>query len=132
VEEQTNVFVDSTIKSYANPPRRPITKSSSPDSPFKGLSIHDCWVLLKEMSEKRTIEPAIEHEVFGILDERSKIDDTMLIVMSPDCHTGQIETVRADFASASLTMPALSIGHIGMDEIQAMADKAEDGVDRII
>lgn len=111
--------------SYAHPPKRPITEPSSSASPFKGLSARECYSLLERLDYDKDNSPEINCDYFGILDERSTADDTLLLVFP---EKGEVHTVRCVFRMAGIVLASRSIGDGTYQDLLDAADRCEGGV----
>jgi len=119
------VFVDDLSEKYNCASESPVTKDSSPTSPFIGKSTHECHVLLQQLFKDTGSD--IDYDCFAIMDKRSIEDDTLLLCEGPS-EEGEAESVRAPFDVASLIMLNFRAGGPGVEEYQEAAAKEEDGV----
>ena len=116
------VFVDSMHKDYNQEPPEPIEQASSSTSPFIGLTPPECYTLLKELHA--TTKSNFDLNRFGIMDDRSMEDDTVLIV---DPKTEYL-SVRVEFALAMTAMFCWETGHSTVQEDIDTARETRDNV----
>ena len=86
------------------------------NTPFAGKSAEECSAMLHDLV--RRTNSNINFETFAIIDQRSLDDGTVLLVTDS-------KELRAVQALASVTLSALAIGHIMIEELEK---DAEDGV----
>ena len=121
------VFVDSTTERYAERSVSGHNTPSSPTSPFMGKSAEECMDLLKRRSEETGSR--VDYDHFVILDERSLVDDTAVLVQSRG--DGNISVIRAEFNIATPRVILYSIGDAGVDEDFEDLPDPDDDVLRI-
>lgn len=84
------VIITDLSKTYTEISKPPMIGTCSP-APFQGRSAEGCFELLQEFAKDTGSE--IDVEIFAILDEISREDDTVCIVKASK-RTGEIKTVR--------------------------------------
>ncbi|CAK1356740.1 uncharacterized protein RHO25_009075 [Cercospora beticola] len=99
-ERPTFVFVDSVDQAY-NGPSESGALRSPPDYPFIGMTDVQCWEMLCGI--RGTSASHFSTSAFVIMDERSKHDDTVLLVQVPSGSRGT-RSIRTDFATAQETL----------------------------
>lgn len=85
-------------------------------------------MLLKQWAQERTLEPSIDYEYFGVLDDRSVADHTLLLVTCTEYNGREPRTLRAAFDQASVVLMCLWVGKLSFEEFEEQAQKSEDGV----
>ena len=108
------VVIYSLDQEYQDISKLPMQSISN--TPFAGKSAEECSAMLQELV--RETHSNINFETFAIIDQRSLDDGTVLLVTDS-------KELRAVQALASVTLSALAIGHIMLDELEK---DAEDGV----
>ena len=121
------VFVDSVTKTYNDKLEIGMSRPSSTTSPFKGKTPQDCYQLLRQLCTET--ESDIDYTSFVIMDDRSIEDDTVLLVSAPrEDWQGEILSVRAAFEVAYHRFLGYDMGYMSIEEDQALAEEAHDGV----
>lgn len=82
-------------------------------APFQGRSADECFELLQEFAKDTGSE--IDVEIFAILDERSREDDTVCIVKASK-KTGEIKTVRGALRQTDMSLVNLWVGNLNIEE----------------
>jgi hypothetical protein len=121
------VFVDSTTDRYDERSVFGHNTPSSPTSPFKGKDAKECRDLLKRLREKTGCQ--VDYGHFVILDERSLVDDSALLVQKRG--DGKVSWIRAEFNIATPRVLLYSIGEAGVDEDFEDLPDPDDDVLRI-
>jgi hypothetical protein len=120
------VFIDRVDHCYTTPSSTPITSSSNPNSPFINKSPQEISEMLIQLCKDTKSEILYMYTI--VMDERSKRDDTVLLVTkTPEC---PLEMVRATFGAAARSIILYHTGHRGIEEDQDLAAEDEDGVFR--
>jgi hypothetical protein len=70
-------FIDGLSQGSVISAKAHLSRVSSPTSPFKGKTAGQCWELLQE--RRGQVPLGVETEGFIVVDERSLIDDTVLV-----------------------------------------------------
>ena len=121
------VFVDSTTDRYVERSVVGHNTPSSPTSLFKGRHAKECRDLLKCLWENTGCE--VDYEHFVILDERSLVDDTAVLVQARGGE--QVSWIRAVFNIATPRVLLYSVGDAGVDEDFEDLPDLDDDVLRI-
>jgi hypothetical protein len=121
------VFVDSTRDRYDERSVFGHNTPSSPTSPFKGKNVKECRDLLRRLWEKTGCQ--VDYDHFVILDERSLVDDSALLVQA--IGYGKVSWIRAEFNIATPRVLLYSIGEAGVDEDFEDLPDPDDDVLRI-
>lgn len=124
-DELMVIVVDDLSKTYTEASKLPMQPSVSP---FRQKTAEECFLMLQEFVEN-TGSAITDTETFAILDERSMKDKSVLVVRG-DVRTGKFRTVRTAMEKVDMTLAALVVGSIGIEELQQSAAKEEDGVCR--
>ena len=121
------IFVDSVDTLYTEGHLIGNNTSTSSDSAFIGQKAKGCHALLKRLAEQ-TGSP-VNLRVYAVLDERSLVDDTILVVevSGDDEYFG----VRMECSLAISRMFQYEIGDMGIDEDMEEAAETADGVFRL-
>jgi hypothetical protein len=103
---------------------------TSPDSPFKGKTPAECWQLLRQL---RLGGSDIDYTSFVIMDERSLVDDTVLLVNASEYgRQGKVRSLRASFEIVHWRLLGYMDGEfLSMDEDLEAVKMTEDGVLRV-
>ena len=110
-------------KDYNEGPADVVKMPSSSTSPFIEKTPQQCHALLKEI-RNTTKSEKIDPYYFGILDERSMDDGTVLVVNGKDGYG----SVRAEFAMAIPAMQCWMTGHSSVEEDIERAQNSQDNV----
>jgi hypothetical protein len=107
---------------YTTPSCILISSPSNPTSPFISKSPQEISdMLVKTKSE-------IIYMYMIVMDERSKRDETVLLVTkTPEC---PLEMVRVTFGAAAQSIILYHTGHRGIEEDQDLAEEDGDGIFR--
>ena len=121
------IFFDSVDTLYTEGHLIGNNTSTSSDSAFIGQKAKGCHALLKRLAEQ-TGSP-VNLRVYAILDERSLVDDTILVIEvgEDDEYFG----VRMECSLAISRMFQYQIGDMGIDEDMEEAAETADGVFRL-
>lgn len=126
------VFVDSLTQVYTNETEIGDMKDeqnrtvTSPDSPFKGKSPAECHQLLLQL---RRNESDVDYCSFVVMDERSLMDDSVLLVNAPgEGEEGEVQSVRVTFEIAHWRLSGYSMAMMDMGEDRKVAEGTVDGV----
>ncbi|SMR47999.1 unnamed protein product [Zymoseptoria tritici ST99CH_3D1] len=117
--------LDETYTEISSPP------VSDFDPPFAGQTAKECWQTLSAMTSRTKSD--LDAELFVILDERSSQDDSALIVLvlqDDGKSDPKIETVRVDLKLVSDILPTWAVKGDDMPDLQAEAERTDDGVCR--
>lgn len=88
-------------------------EATASPAPFQGKSAEECFVSLP--TSVRDTGSDVNVEFFAILDERSREDDTVLIVQASE-RTGDIKTVRGALKETDMSLVNLWVGNLGIEE----------------
>jgi hypothetical protein len=104
--------------------------ATSPDSPFIDKSPLECHRLLRQ---SRLAGSDVDYTSFVVMDERSLVDDTVLLVgASEEGQEGDTRSVRVSFEIAHWRLLGYMDGEFySMDEDLEAVKKTEDGVLRV-
>jgi hypothetical protein len=117
------VFVDNITDRYAERSVFGHNASSSPTSPFKAKNADECRDLLKRLWEDTGSR--VDYNHFVILDQRSLVDDTAVLVQSRGDE--KVSWLRAEFNIATPRVITYSIGDAGVDEdFEDLPDATDD------
>jgi hypothetical protein len=117
------VFVDSTTDRYTERSVFGHNAPSSHISPFNGKSAEECRALLKRLWEDTGSR--VDYDHFVILDERSLVDNTAVLVQSRGDE--KVSWLRAEFNIATPRVILYSVGDAGVDEdFEDLPDAADD------
>ncbi|CAK1363366.1 hypothetical protein CB0940_04552 [Cercospora beticola] len=108
------------------------TQPTSEDSPFIDKSPMACYLLLRQLISDTDSD--INHEHFAIFDERTLRDGSIVLVDGPwgkGEDEGVARTVRVAPEIAQERLLLYNIGEPEIDEDQAIAQEAVDGVLRV-
>lgn len=108
----TIVIITDLSKTYTEISKSPMNGTCSP-APFQGRSAKGCFELLQEFAKDTGSE--INVEIFAILDERSREDDTVCIVKASKT-TGEIKTVRGASRQTDISLVNLWVGNLNIEE----------------
>ena len=125
------VFVDSIDNYYNEASEAPIEDESSPNSPFIGKTPQECHQLLLKLLEDT--ESEIMTDYFAIMDERSKQDNTVLLVCAERDLENEVlawPTVRATFQASAVSLMYYHSGHSSVEEDLERAQREPDNVFR--
>jgi hypothetical protein len=125
------VFVDSIDDYYDEASEAPVENESNPDSPFIGKTPQECHQLLSKLVEDT--ESEIMTEYFAIMDERSKKDDSVLLVCAERDDEAEVvawPTVRATFEVTAISLQCYHSGHSSIGEDLERAEREHDNVYR--
>lgn len=106
------VIITDLSKTYTETSKSPMIGTCSP-APFQGRSAEGCFELLQEFARDTGSE--IDVEIFAILDERSREDDTVCIVKASK-RTGEIKTVRGALRQTDMSLVNLWVGNLNIEE----------------
>ncbi|OQN97870.1 hypothetical protein B0A48_16181 [Cryoendolithus antarcticus] len=122
------VFVDSITATYTEESEIDECTPSASDSPFKGKSVHECYLLLRRLRQET--ESDIDPENFAILDEQSLQDDTVLLAQGP--YDGGVEavSVRVTMEMVNMELLCYITGDSSVQQGQEASAEAVDGVYR--
>lgn len=120
------VFVDTINHCYDKPSAVPVEAQSNPNSPFISKTPEECSQMLLKLQEDT--ESEIIPHYFMIMDERSRKDDTVLLVSAGI--ESPVYTVRASFGASAQAIVLYLTGHRGIEEDIENAEEEEDGVYR--
>ena len=130
-DEWNLVFVDSIDDYYDEASEAPIDNESSPNSPLIGKTPQECHQLLLKLLEDTKSE--IMTDYIAIMDERSKQDNTVLLV----CAVRDLEnevfawpTVRVTFQASAVALMLYHSGHSSVEEDVERAQREHDNVYR--
>ena len=123
------IFVDSLTTECDEPSESPVEGASSNTSPFKGKSIHECYLLLQQLVNYTASD--VDYDCFAIMDDRSLRDDTVWLAEGPAEEDGEAEAVRAPFNIASHVLLNLRAGTTDVSELREKAGRERDGVLRL-
>jgi hypothetical protein len=101
-------------------------EASSSDSPFKGKSLAECFVLLKRLAEQTG--DSILDTVFAVFDNRTKQDGSILLAQTVD---EEIEGMRCVPEWACSKLLQYMICDADITEDREDAEEEEDGVFRL-
>ena len=110
-------------KDYNQGPEDIVKVPSSSDSPFIGKTPQQCHELLLELRDT-TKSDLINRDTFGIMDERSMEDGTVLLVDGKQ----EYGSVRADFGMAIPALQCWMTGHSTVEEDIDFARETRDNV----
>ena len=130
-DEWNLVFVDSIDDYYDEASEVPIDDESSPNSPFIGKTPQECHQLLLKLLEDTKSE--IMTDYFAIMDERSKEDNTVLLVCAERDLENEVlawPTVRATFQASAVALMLYHSGHSSVGEDVERAQREHDNVYR--
>ena len=130
-DEWNLVFVDSIDYYYDEASEAPIDNESSPNSPFIGKTPQECHQLLLKLLEDTKSE--IMTDYFAIMDERSKEDNTVLLVCAERDLENEVlawPTVRATFQASAVALMLYHSGHSSVEEDVERAQREHDNVYR--
>jgi len=99
-------------KTYTEVSKIPMEATTSP-APFQGRSAEECFKLLQAFM--RDTGSDVNVKIFAILDERSKEDDTVVIVKASE-KTGDIKTVRGALKETDMSLVNLWVGNSNIEE----------------
>lgn len=127
------VLVDSIGDYYDEPSLAPMEDDSDPNSPFIGKTPQECHRLLLKL--RNDTESKIMPDFFVIMDERSTIDNTILLVTAERDLGGENEvlalpTLRATFQASALALMLYETGHSTIEEDAERAAREDDNVFR--
>ena len=130
-DEWNLVFVDSIDNYYDEASETPVDNESSPNSPFIGKTPQECHQLLLKLLEDTKSE--IMTDYFAIMDERSKEDNTVLLVCAERDLENEVlawPTVRATFQASAVALMLYHSGHSSVGEDVERAQREHDNVYR--
>jgi len=106
------VVISDLSKTYTEVSKNPMEATTSP-APFQGKSAEECFVFLQALVKDTGSDVNVES--FAILDERSREDDTVLIVKASE-KTGDIKTVRGALEETNMSLVNLWVGNLNIGE----------------
>ena len=130
-DEWNLVFVDSIDNYYDEASETPVDNESSPNSPFIGKTPQECHQLLLKLLEDTKSE--IMTDYFAIMDERSKEDNTVLLVCAERDLENEVlawPSVRATFQASAVALMLYHSGHSSVGEDVERAQREHDNVYR--
>lgn len=127
------VLVDSIGDYYDEPSLAPMEDDSDPNSLFIGKTPQECHRMLLKL--RNDTESKIMPDFFAIMDERSTIDNTILLVTAERDLGGENEvlalpTLRATFQASALALMLYETGHSTIEEDAERAAREDDNVFR--
>ena len=128
-DEWNLVFVDSLDDYYDEASEAPIKDESSPNSPFIGKTPQECHQLLLKLL--KDTESEIMTDYFAIMDERSKQDNTVLLVCAERDLENEVlawPTLRATFQASAIALMCYHSGHSSVGEDVECAQHEHDNV----
>lgn len=106
------VVITDLGKKYTGTSKLPMEPTSSP-APFEGKNARECSELLQALVKDTGSEINVEN--FAILDERSKQDDTALLVQAFK-KSGETKTVRGALKHTDMSLGNLWVGNMNIEE----------------
>lgn len=106
------VVITDLSKVYTEISKLPMEATTSP-APFQDKSAKECFDLLQVFVEDTGSD--INVEFFAVLDERTRQDDTVLIVKASK-KTGVIKTVRGALREVDMSLVNLWVGNLNIEE----------------
>ncbi|THW17601.1 hypothetical protein D6D24_03839 [Aureobasidium pullulans] len=106
------VTITDLSKTYTEISKSPMNGTCSP-ALFQGRSAEECFELLQEFAKDTGSK--IDVEIFAILDERSREDDTVCILKASKT-TGEIKTVRGALRQTDMSLVNLWVGNLNIEE----------------
>jgi hypothetical protein len=120
------VFVDSITEAYTKRHSFGNNTPTPPISPFKGKNAEQCWYLLKRLCAETGSQ--IDQDNFAILDERSLLDDTALVVQAEEGEGA--DSVRVEFKLVLTRVLQYFVGDLCVGEDIEAAEETDDDVVR--
>lgn len=112
--ELSIVIITSLEKINTETSKSPMEPTTSP-APFQGKSPKECFDLLQALAKDTGSELNVEN--FAILDERSKEDDTVLLVQAFK-NSGRIKTVSGALRGTDMALENLWVGNMNIEEFE--------------
>jgi len=106
------VVITDLSKTYTKVSKIPMEATTSP-APFEGQKAEECFELLQAFVKDTRSD--VNLEIFAILDERSREDDTVLIVQASE-RTKDIKTVRGALIKTDMSLENLWVGNLSIEE----------------
>jgi hypothetical protein len=123
------IFVDDLERIYSSP--NDIGKNTDSYSalpPFADKNPYECSIILRRLSEKEGCS-GVEYDTFAIVDARSLVDGTMLLVGEPEEEDlGESSSVRITFELLGSHLSLWGAGHTTPLEDKERAVETIDGV----
>jgi hypothetical protein len=123
------IFVDDLERIYSRPDNiGENTDSYSAFPPFANKNPYECSLILQRLSKKDGCS-VVEYDTFAIVDARSLVDGTMLLVGEPEEEDlGESSSVRITFELLGSHLSLWGAGHTTPLEDKERAAKTIDGV----